>query len=69
MQTTTINVYGVDLELHYKTLEAEPFESETGYLGRDEYKEIYHIFLNGTDVTSLLEDKAEEIEKKLNGDI
>jgi hypothetical protein len=61
--TATIEYKGVNLEV---SINHQPAERQTlEHQGCEEYFEIDGITLNGVDVSRLLEDQIEEIDKKL----
>lgn len=64
METKTIIYNEVKLMCFYTLLPAE--ETETGFTGKDEWKQLERVLVGGIDISNLLEFEWEYIEEKLN---
>ena len=65
MSMLTLNYKGVDLDIHYdyqpEEKEVRYYSDGSGYPGCPESLDITAIYLNGTNVTELLEDQLDKI--------
>lgn len=66
MNTTYLFYKGVQLFIVYNEILGEDPEIETGFKGTENWKEIQGIFVNGVDITHLLEAEFDAIEQQLN---
>lgn len=57
---------GVKIYVLYTEIPEEPAELDLGFLGKDAYKSVESVLVNGVDITALLEQHLETIEEKLN---
>lgn len=67
MELENIFYEGIKLTVLFKFTPAEEQETETGFKGTFEWKEIQAITVGGVDITALLEQHLETIENKING--
>lgn len=66
METKTIIYNEVKLMCFYTLLPEEKEETETGFSGKDEWKQLERVLVGGIDISNLLESEWEHIEYKLN---
>ena len=66
METKTIIYKGTKLMCFYTLLPEEKEETETGFSGKDEWKQLERVLVGGVDISNLLEFEWQYIEDELN---
>lgn len=66
MEVEEIVYEGVILSVFYTNIPEDEADLSVGYLGKDAYKVVEKVLVNGVDITALLEQHLETIEEKLN---